>query len=67
VTTSGKNPQDDRDVGPLGGAASPPPGTDGADGMAGPVYPPPETEPDAHRDSTKRGLGRLLGRLRGRS
>jgi hypothetical protein len=65
MTTSGQDPQDERDVGPLGSAVSPPdrprPGTrpepakgeeDGvspdADGMAGPVYPPPETEPDAH-------------------
>ena len=38
----------DRDVGPLGSAVSEPEGDDGADGMAGPVYPPPETEPDAH-------------------
>ena len=61
MATSGKNPQDDRDVGPLGSAASPPAGEDdGADGMAGPVWPPEETEPDAHRDSTRRGLGRLL-------
>ena len=38
----------DREVGPLGSAASEPP--DDADGMAGPVNPPPETEPDAHGD-----------------
>jgi hypothetical protein len=62
MTTSGKNPQDDRDVGPLGSDVSPPSGNDDADGMAGPVYPPPETEPDAHEDSTRRGLGRLLHR-----
>ena len=37
----------DSDVAPLGGATSPPDGDDAADGMAGPVYPPPETEPDA--------------------
>jgi hypothetical protein len=47
MTTSGQDPQDDRDVGPLGSDVSPTPGDDGADGMAGPVYPPPETEPDA--------------------
>ncbi|MGY2078926.1 hypothetical protein [Modestobacter sp. SYSU DS0657] len=41
---------DARDVGPLGSAASPSPGDDDADGMAGPVSPPPETEPDASRD-----------------
>jgi hypothetical protein len=48
VTTPGTDPQDDRDVGPLGSDVSPTPGDDDADGMAGPVYPPPETEPDAH-------------------
>ena len=58
---------DEHATGPLGSATSPPPGDDGADGMAGPVWPPEETEPDTHRDSTKRGMGRLLGRLRGRS
>jgi hypothetical protein len=62
MTTSGKNPQDHRDVGPLGSAASPADGDAGDDGMAGPVSPPPETEPDTHRDSTRRGLGRLLHR-----
>ncbi len=40
-------PPEDRDVAPLGATTSTPPGDDGADGMAGPVYPPPETEPDA--------------------
>jgi hypothetical protein len=40
-------PAEDRDVAPLGATTSDPPGDDGADGMAGPVYPPPETEPDA--------------------
>jgi hypothetical protein len=60
--TSPEDPQHDRDVAPLGGAVSERPrpgarpepakgGEDGvlpeADGMAGPVYPPPETEPDA--------------------
>ena len=59
------NPADDRDVEPLGSTDSPTPGDDGADGMAGPVSPPPETEPDAHRDSTARGLGRLLHRDQG--
>ena len=48
MTTAGNEPQDDRDVGPLGSAVAEPAGNDdGADGMAGPVYPPPETEPDA--------------------
>jgi hypothetical protein len=44
------HPEDtpDSGVAPLGRASSPPDG-DAADGMAGPVYPPPETEPDAHR------------------
>jgi hypothetical protein len=46
--TSPDDPQHDREVAPLGGAVSEPAGDDGADGMAGPVYPPPETEPDAH-------------------
>jgi hypothetical protein len=36
-----------------------------ADGMAGPVYPPPETEPDAQEDSTRRGAGRVLGEPHG--
>jgi hypothetical protein len=49
MTTSGENPREDPAVGPLGSAVSEPDGDDGADGMAGPVYPPPETEPDAHR------------------
>jgi hypothetical protein len=57
---TGTNRADDRDAAPLGSTDSPPPGDDGADGMAGPVSPPPETEPDAHRDSTARGLRRLL-------
>jgi hypothetical protein len=60
MTTSRKDPADDRDVGPLSSAVSPTPGDDGADGMAGPVNPPPETEPDAHRDGTLGGLGQLL-------
>ncbi len=48
MSTPEHDPQDDRDVGPLGSDVSSPPGDDGADGMAGPVYPPPETEPDAN-------------------
>ena len=36
----------DHDVAPLGGATAPPPGGED-DGTAGPVYPPPATEPDA--------------------
>ncbi|MGY1749334.1 hypothetical protein [Modestobacter sp. SYSU DS0511] len=43
-------PDDARDVGPLGSAVSSPAGNDDADGMAGPVSPPPETEPDASRE-----------------
>jgi hypothetical protein len=62
MRTEGTNPADDRDVAPLGSATSEPPGDDDADGMAGPVYPPPETEPDAHEDSTRRGVGREVGR-----
>ncbi|GAB3354072.1 hypothetical protein [Modestobacter lapidis] len=50
MSTSGPQPAPDRDVAPLGGATSPPDGDD-ADGTAGPVYPPPEAEPDAHADS----------------
>jgi hypothetical protein len=50
MTTAGRDPQDDRDVGALGSEVSPTAGDDDADGMAGPVYPPPETEPDAHRE-----------------
>jgi hypothetical protein len=49
MTDPGNEPDDDRDAGPLGSEVAEPPGDDGADGMAGPVYPPPETEPDAHR------------------
>ena len=44
---------DEHATGPLGSATSPPPGDDGADGMAGPVYPPPETEPDASPESAR--------------
>ena len=47
MTNSREHPQDESDPRPLGGAVSEPSGEDGADGMAGPVYPPPETEPDA--------------------
>ena len=42
-------PAPDSDVAPLGGATTQPVGDDGPDGMAGPVYPPEETEPDAQR------------------
>ena len=45
MTTPDKDPQDDRDGGPLGSEVSEP--DPGDDSMAGPVYPPPETEPDA--------------------
>jgi hypothetical protein len=48
MSTPEPEPRTDPDVAPLGGAVSPPDGDDDADGMAGPVYPPPETEPDAH-------------------
>jgi hypothetical protein len=48
MSTPDPSHTDDSDVAPLGGATSPPPGGEGADGMAGPVVPPPETEPDAH-------------------
>jgi hypothetical protein len=48
MTTPEQDPQADRDAGPLGSAVSEPAGDDTA--TAGPVYPPPETEPDAHRD-----------------
>jgi hypothetical protein len=47
MSTPDPGPRTDSDVAPLGGATSPPDGDDAADGMAGPVYPPPETEPDA--------------------
>ena len=47
-------PSDDRDVQPLGGEVAPPAdpesqgGTEGpASGVAGPSYPPAESEPDA--------------------
>jgi hypothetical protein len=43
VTTPREDPADD--AGPLGSEVSEPSGDD--DSMAGPVYPPPETEPDA--------------------
>ena len=45
MTTPREDPQDEPDVTPLGGAVSEPAGDDS---MAGPVYPPEETEPDAH-------------------
>ena len=44
--TSPQDPQRDQEVAPLGGAVSEPDGDD-FDTIAGPVYPPPETEPDA--------------------
>jgi hypothetical protein len=47
TTPHGEDAAPDHDVAPLGAAVSDPPGDDCADGMAGPVYPPPETEPDA--------------------
>jgi hypothetical protein len=47
-TPSGADTGPDHAVAPLGGEVSDPAGNDDADGMAGPVYPPPETEPDAH-------------------
>ena len=46
-TPHGEDAAPDRTVAPLGGEVSDPPDDDDADGMAGPVYPPPETEPDA--------------------
>ena len=54
-TENGEDATPDRDVPPLGAEVSDPPGDDGADGMAGPVYPPPETEPDAHRNRPASG------------
>jgi hypothetical protein len=49
--------ENDRDAGPLGTEVAPPgdPESQGgepepASGVAGPSYPPVETEPDAHRD-----------------
>ncbi len=65
MTTPEKDPQDDHDGGVLGSAVSEPlrprpgahpePAKGGEDGvlpqsMAGPVWPPEETEPDAQRD-----------------
>jgi hypothetical protein len=46
-------PDSDRDVQPLGGEVAPPadPGSQGGsedDGIAGPSFPPAESEPDAH-------------------
>ncbi len=41
---------DERDVAPLGGAVAPPGDEDsqgGGDGVAGPSWPPADTEPDA--------------------
>jgi hypothetical protein len=51
MTTSREDPkdgpEDDPGAAPLGSEVSPADPDD--DAMAGPVYPPPETEPDAHR------------------
>ena len=45
---------DEREAGPLGSAAAPPGDEESqggtGDSVAGPSYPPAETEPDAHRD-----------------
>jgi hypothetical protein len=46
-------PTDEREAGPLGSEVAPPGDEEsqgGPDGVAGPSYPPAETEPDAHRD-----------------
>jgi hypothetical protein len=45
----GSQPTPDTGVAPLGGETTEPVADDGPDGMAGPVYPPEETEPDAQR------------------
>ena len=47
MSTPEPRPDTEPDVAPLGGATTEPVDDDGPDGMAGPVYPPPETEPDA--------------------
>jgi len=47
MTTPEQDPREDQPAGPLGSASTEPAGDDAADGMAGPVFPPPETEPDA--------------------
>jgi hypothetical protein len=47
MTTPREDPQGEPDAGPLGSETSAPEPED--DAMAGPVYPPPETEPDAQR------------------
>jgi hypothetical protein len=75
VSTSEENPHEarsERDAVPLGAEVAPPGeprSPDGAAGpgseVAGPSYPPAETEPDAHRDSTLRGLRRVLHRDEG--
>ena len=49
MTQPDPEPTDDRETGPLGSSEATPSGDDAADGMAGPVWPPEETEPDAHR------------------
>ena len=55
VAVTMPTPDDDRDARPLGSETAPPgdPASQGgepgpADGIAGPSYPPEETEPDAH-------------------
>ena len=47
MTTPREESPDRPDAGPLGAEASEADPDD--DATAGPVYPPPETEPDAHR------------------
>jgi hypothetical protein len=46
MTTPRDDAPDQPDATPLGGAVAEPDGPD--EDMAGPVYPPEETEPDAH-------------------
>jgi hypothetical protein len=53
MSTPDPLPATDGAAQPLGSATSRPPGDDDADGMAGPVVPPPETEPDAHPERTR--------------
>jgi len=47
-------PDDERDAGPLGSETAPPGDEESqggsGDSVAGPSYPPAETEPDAHKD-----------------
>jgi hypothetical protein len=42
------DPETPREAGPLGSEVSVPADDDEASGVAGPSYPPEETEPDAH-------------------